>query len=112
MIRQAIASTPAWQVAGEAESGAEALGKLDLHPDVVIMDVVMPGMNGLVVTRQIKSLTRDTLVILTTAYQNHEFRTRSLEAGADGFMLKDDLDVETLRRIVNRIQVSNQEEES
>jgi DNA-binding NarL/FixJ family response regulator len=106
MLRQVIANIPAWQVAGEAESGLDALDKLDIRPDVVVMDIVMPDINGLMVTREIKTHAHKTIVILTTAYQNHEFKRRSLQAGADGFLLKDDLTTETLKDIVLHAKIN------
>jgi DNA-binding NarL/FixJ family response regulator len=100
MMRQIITRVPTWQVTGEAENGLEALDQLAGAPDVVVMDIVMPDVNGLTVTREIKARAHRTIVILTTAYQNHEFKRRSLQAGADGFLLKDDLTTDKLKDIV------------
>jgi DNA-binding NarL/FixJ family response regulator len=96
-----ISNDPSWSVVAEAADGLEAIARMDQKPDAVLMDVVMPGMSGLEATRQIKDLAPETIVILTTAYQNHEFRTRSLNAGADGFVLKDDLTTDVLRDILD-----------
>lgn len=100
MLCQIVSNNPLWSVVNEAANGLEAIARMDQKPDVVLMDVVMPVMDGLEATRQIKRLAPDTVVILTTAYQNREFRTRSLKAGADGFVLKDDLTTDALRRIL------------
>jgi DNA-binding NarL/FixJ family response regulator len=101
MLQRIVSNDPLWSVVGEAANGLEAIASMDQRPDVVLMDLIMPLMDGLEATRQIKLLAPDTVVILTTAYQNHEFGTRSLNAGADGFVLKDDLTTEALHRILN-----------
>lgn len=101
MLRQVVSNNPSWSVVGEAANGLEAIASIAQKPDVVLMDIVMPVMDGLEATQLIKRLAPDTIIILTTAYQNHEFGTRSLNAGADGFVLKDDLTIEALHRILN-----------
>lgn len=103
MLYQMVSSNPLWSVVGEATNGLEAIADISQRPDVVIMDIVMPEMDGLEATRQIKNLAPQTVVILTTAYQNHEFRRRSLEAGADAFLLKDNLTTQALQRILNNV---------
>lgn len=100
MLCQIVSNHPSWSIVGAAINGVEALTQMDREPDVVLMDIVMPEMDGLEVTRQIKNRAPDTVVILTTAYQDREFRTRSLKAGADGFVLKDNLSTEVLEKII------------
>lgn len=100
MLRQLVSNNPSWLVVSEAANGLEAIARMEQKPDAVLMDIVMPVMDGLEATRQIKHFAPDTVVILTTAYQDREFRTRSLKAGADGFVLKDDLTTDALRRIL------------
>lgn len=99
-LRQIVSNNPVWSVIAEATNGLETIAKMEHQPDVVLMDVVMPVMDGLEATRRIKSCAPDTIVVLTTAYQNRAFRTRSLEAGADGFILKDDLTTDALEEII------------
>ncbi len=101
MLCQIVSGNPLWSVIGEASNGAEAVAQLEQKPDAVLMDIVMPLMDGLEATRQIKLLAPDTFVILTTAYKNREFRTRSFKAGADGFLLKDDLTTEALQSVLS-----------
>lgn len=101
MLRQMVSNYPKWKVVGEATNGIEAIAKLEQEPDVVLMDIVMPAMDGLETVQRIKRIRPNTIVILTTAYQDQEFRTRSLEAGADGFVLKDDLMIDALQRILS-----------
>lgn len=103
MLRQMVSSNPLWSVSGEATNGIEAIAGMKQKPDVVLMDIIMPVMDGLEAIRQIKNLSPGTIVILTTAYQNHEFRRRSLDAGADSFILKDDLTTKALQKILDDI---------
>lgn len=101
MLRQMVSNHPTWKVVGEATNGIEAIAKLEQEPDVVLMDIVMPAMDGLEAVQRIKRIRPNTIVILTTAYRDQEFRARSLEAGADGFVLKDDLMIDALQRILS-----------
>ena len=59
-----------------------------LKPDIVLMDIAMPGMNGVEATRQIKINVPQTRVLVLTAYDNPEFVTAAIEAGAVGYLLK------------------------
>jgi len=103
MMRRVVSNDPLWSVVCEATNGSQVVARMDQKPDVVLMDILMPEMNGIEATQQIKHLAPETIVILTTAYQNHEFKTRSLEAGADGFILKDDLTTDTLHKILYKV---------
>lgn len=79
------------EVAGEAETGDEALEQVRaLRPDVVVMDIRMPGMDGLEATRQITEDTAltDTRVLVLTTFELDEYVFRALRAGASGFLLK------------------------
>jgi DNA-binding NarL/FixJ family response regulator len=77
---------------GEAADGAEAIGLVQLHhPDVVLMDVRMPGLDGIEATRQIKgdAATAATKVLILTTFDLDEYVYAALRAGASGFLLKD-----------------------
>jgi DNA-binding NarL/FixJ family response regulator len=79
------------EVAGEAESGEQALEQVRaLRPDVVVMDIRMPGMDGLEATRRITedAALRDTKVLVLTTFELDEYVFRALHAGASGFLLK------------------------
>ena len=77
------------KVVGEAEDGREAIAKAEeLHPDVVVMDIAMPGLNGLEATRQIKKRFPDIKIIILTMHTNKEYVSQTLKAGASGYLVK------------------------
>lgn len=77
------------KVVGEAEDGRKAIVKAEeLHPDVVVMDIAMPGLNGLEATRQIKKRFPDMKIIILTMHANEEYILQSLKAGASGYLVK------------------------
>ena len=74
-----------------AESGDSAIRKVqELQPDLVFMDIFMPGMNGLEATRQIKRLSHPPRVVMLTVFDAAEYRRASADVGADGFICKTD----------------------
>ena len=78
-----------FQVVGEASDGHEAIQLVDeLVPDVVLMDVGMPGLNGLEATRQIKARHPDVAVLILTIHDEEEYICGLLEAGASGYLVK------------------------
>ncbi len=77
------------QVVGEARSGDEAIAKaISLSPDVVVMDLKMPGMDGITATREIRALMPDIGVLVLTLYAE-DFVKQAVEAGVSGYLLKD-----------------------
>ena len=78
------------EVIGEAGDGEEVVRMVkQLHPDIVLMDISMPGRNGVEATRQIKEDAPQIKVLVLTAFDNPEFVTAMIEAGAVGYLLKD-----------------------
>ena len=78
------------EVVGEAAGGEEAIEKaLALRPDLVLMDVAMPGMNGIEATRRIKEELPDTSVLVLSMHDDEEFFFPVLRAGASGYILKE-----------------------
>jgi DNA-binding NarL/FixJ family response regulator len=82
---------PEWQVCGEACNGREAVEKAKLlMPDVIIMDISMPGLNGLEATRQIVRANPTAKVLILTLFDSEEIVRDVLDAGARGFLMKSD----------------------
>ena len=89
-IRTFLATQADIAVVGEAASGEEALqGVADLAPDVVLMDLVLPGMNGVEATRRLKQISPHTQVIVLTSYHEDEHLFPAIQAGALSYLLKD-----------------------
>jgi DNA-binding NarL/FixJ family response regulator len=78
------------EVVAEASDGAEAVElAVQLRPDVVLMDIRMPGLDGLEATRRVLAATGDTRVLILTTFDLNEYVYEALRAGASGFLLKD-----------------------
>ena len=92
-LRALIEERPGWVVCGEARSGREAVEKSSqLKPDVLVVDVSMPDLNGLEATRQVRKLCPKTEVLVITHHDSDEMASEVLEAGARGYVLKSDSD--------------------
>jgi two-component system response regulator NreC len=88
-LRMLFLSEPGMQIVGEASSGQEAVEAVSrLQPDVVIMDVSMPGMNGIEATRRIKAAHPHTAVLALTMYEDEQYFFEMLNAGASGYIPK------------------------
>src|SRR5216684_1341911 len=91
-IRGLLRGRRGWRVIAEAANGREALEKANkLKPDVVIVDVSMPELDGLQATRQIRETTPNTEVVVLTMHESDQMVRRVLEAGARAYVLKSDL---------------------
>jgi DNA-binding NarL/FixJ family response regulator len=89
-LRMVIADTPDIDVVGEAGTGAQAVQLVrDVQPDVVVMDIRMPGMDGIEATRVITAKTPATRVVVLTTFDHDDNVYSSLRAGASGFLVKD-----------------------
>ncbi|MCG5449791.1 response regulator [Micromonospora hortensis] len=89
-FKMLLDGTPGITVVGEAATGAEAVRKVDqTRPDVVLMDVRMPGMDGIEATRRITAAGSRTHVLILTTFDLDEYVYAGLRAGASGFLLKD-----------------------
>jgi DNA-binding NarL/FixJ family response regulator len=87
--RQILEDQPGLEVVGEAQDGEEAVALVSrLHPDVVLMDIAMPKLNGIEATRLIKKESPSTSVLILTAYDDDQYIYALLDAGAAGYLLK------------------------
>jgi DNA-binding NarL/FixJ family response regulator len=88
-LRLLIESTEDMRLIGEAESGADVLEKLmGLQPDLILMDINMPGENGIDVTRRIKQHYPDMIVLMLTMFEDDKSVFAAMRAGASGYVLK------------------------
>ena len=84
-----LATRKEWQVVGEAADGAEAIGMArELQPDIVIMDITMPEMNGLEATPEIKKALPAAEVLIFTQHDSTQMIQQAQNAGASGYLLK------------------------
>jgi len=84
-----LASHPGFKILGEAGDGREAVSKcLELQPDVALMDLGMPGMDGIEATARIKESCPAVKIMILTAYEDKNLVRLALKAGADGYLLK------------------------
>ncbi|MDX1410370.1 MAG: response regulator transcription factor, partial [Saprospiraceae bacterium] len=90
-IKAMLSSCPDCAIVGEAEDGREAIQKAqELGPDVILMDLSMPNINGTEAIRTIKKRNPSIRIIVLTMHRSREYVRATLEAGADGYVLKDD----------------------
>jgi DNA-binding NarL/FixJ family response regulator len=88
-MRSLIESEPGLMIVGEADNGLEVIRNIDqLKPDIALMDIVMPGISGLEVTRQIKERAFHTRVVILSMYSDESYVMEALKAGAYGYVLK------------------------
>jgi DNA-binding NarL/FixJ family response regulator len=99
-LRSLLESVADMDVVGEATTGEESIELArSIRPDVVVMDLNMPGLNGIEATRRILETTEDVHVLVMTMHEDDEAVFAALRAGAHGYQLKGALQAETLRAI-------------
>lgn len=88
-VRALLETDSAWEVCGEAENGRLAVEKTrELNPDLVILDLTMPEMNGLEAARQIRQLSPQTKIVIFSMHESPQVRKEARDAGADAFVSK------------------------
>jgi DNA-binding NarL/FixJ family response regulator len=99
-VRSLLESHEDWEVCGEATTGRDAVEQSRrLRPDIVVMDLSLPGLNGLDATRQILKDAPDTEVLVLTMHRSEELARDVLQAGARGYVLKSDADANLIMAV-------------
>ncbi len=102
-LRLSLSRAPHIRVVGEASDGASAVAIAERrHPDVVIMDVRMPGMDGLEATKELSQKLPETSVLIFTAFSERSLLGRGMESGAKGYILKE-APHQTLVRAIEKV---------
>ena len=104
-LRKVLEERPEWEVVAEAGDGREAIRLAEQHrPDVAILDIAMPLLNGIEATRQITRHVPETRVLVLSMHADEVYVTQILEAGAKGYLLKDSADVDLLTAVSEAAQ--------
>ena len=104
-LRKLLEERPDWEVIAEAGDGREAVRLAEQHkPDVAILDVAMPLLNGIEATRQIARRVPGTRVLVLSMHADEAYVTQILQAGATGYLLKDSADVDLLKAVEEAAQ--------
>jgi DNA-binding NarL/FixJ family response regulator len=105
-VRSLISTQPEFEVCGEAVDGVDAIAKAtELKPDLIVMDVSMPNLNGLDATRKIRDLLPLTQVIILSQHDSPEMVRQAFDAGAHGYVVKSSVPKDllaTLKKVSQR----------
>ena len=99
-LRALLSSNPNFEVVGEAEDGRELIRNIEeYNPDLILMDLSMPRMNGMEALKEVKKLLPDIKILVLTIHKTEEYILPVLKAGADGYVLKNDTQAELMTAI-------------
>jgi DNA-binding NarL/FixJ family response regulator len=91
---------PEWEFCGEADNGNDAIRMAgELKPEIIIMDVSMPGLNGIEATRAIRKTQPEVKIVLLTLHESADLVRNAFRAGARGYLLKTDAEQELVRAL-------------
>ena len=95
--RAVVEATDGFEVVGESETGEASIDAArDLHPDLILMDVNLPGINGLEATRRILRESKMVVVLLLSTYEEDEYGSKAVECGASAYIAKSRFDPDRL----------------
>ena len=101
-LRKILEERREWEVVDEAGNGREAVKKiLELEPDVAVLDIGMPQLNGIEATRQIVKRAPSVRVLILSMHSDEAYITQALQAGAKGYLLKDSADTDLIRAVTD-----------
>jgi len=101
-LKSLLCSSPNLEIVGEAEDGREAIRCVEkFKPDLILMDLSMPRMNGMDAIREIKKRFSGTKILVLTVHKTEEYILATLKAGADGYVLKDATHAELMMAVKN-----------
>jgi DNA-binding NarL/FixJ family response regulator len=104
-LRALIEARPEWKICGEACNGRQAIRMArEINPDLIILDISMPDLNGLEATAEIARCCPNTRILMLTMHYSEEFVERSLKAGARGYLLKSDAEQDLLEAVEALLQ--------
>jgi DNA-binding NarL/FixJ family response regulator len=99
-VQNILDSFPDWELCGEAGNGADGLRMIEeLRPEVVLMDITMPGMDGIQATRAVRTVNPRVKIILITLHESVEVLRSGFRAGANGYLLKADAEEELIKAL-------------
>jgi len=99
-LRAVLEDEPDLQIVGEATNGEEALHLASqLQPDIILLDIGMPGIDGIEVTRRLRRLSPQTQALILTVYEDERLLSEAIQAGASGYVIKRALEEELLSAI-------------
>jgi DNA-binding NarL/FixJ family response regulator len=99
-VQGILRAFPEWELCGEAENGQDAIRLAEaIKPEIIIMDVSMPGLNGLEATRIIHNILPNIKILLLTLHSSSELVRSAFRAGARGYVLKSDAEQELVRAL-------------
>jgi DNA-binding NarL/FixJ family response regulator len=99
-VQGILKAYPEWQLCGEADNGHDAVRMAsELNPEAIVMDVSMPGLNGVEATRAIRKTNPDVKILLLTLHESSELVRAAFQAGINGYLLKTDAEQELVQAL-------------